>query len=111
MIFNHRNTPRSILAIAASLCLGAVSTVLVGLIVLLSGRTNGHGISPLFLMTIAAYGLILLGGAVCFVSAPMALALLVNRESARTSQNIILIAFGCLYAFGVAAVFLSKLAN
>jgi hypothetical protein len=114
MIFNYRYTPGPVLAIAASLCLGAVSAVVIGLIVLLAallGGINGHGIPPWFLLAIAAHGLIWLGGAVCFISVPMALALLVNSKSARNRQNIILIAFGCLYAFGATAVFLSKLTN
>ena len=114
MIFDYRDTPGSVLAIAASLCLGVVSAVVIGLVTLLVallGGINGHGIPPWFLLAIVAHGLILLGGAVCFVSAPMALAVLVNNEPARNRQNIVLIALGCLYAFGAAAVFLSKFTN
>jgi hypothetical protein len=111
MMFNHRNTPWPVLAIAGSLCLGAASAVLIGLMTLpFSDGFNGHGVPPWFLLIILAFGLICLGGAVCFVSVPMALALLVNCKSTRTRRNIVLIAFGCLYAFGATVVFVSRLA-
>lgn len=98
--------PLSIVAIMVAACLLALSAVFIGLVSLLvaladSDGGSWHGISGWFLvLVVVPYAFAMLAGAISAISAPIALAMLVNEKPARTSQNLFVAGFGLLLASG-----------
>jgi hypothetical protein len=113
--FSRHGTPGSILTIMGALCLFALSAVLMELLRLVSaliGSDAGgwHGVSLWFLIMVGVpYALGMIAAAVLVVSAPFALAMLVNNKSARTPQNLIVTAVGVLFAIGCVVRMLSRI--